>query len=301
MRKLVQWFRQLCARPTNDPSDTQEVSLVIVDTSRQAGELHRRRYTVSEENSDSISTPFEKTEEIRQKAIRKAPSSTGFLVSQLVIGVSRDYGWAMVSRSERNLFKGSLGVFWGQTATQMIFSAPWVFAATNLCLTPIKSSLFLDIRRDWTRKAVSIGAASWSAIPVWNGAAYLSTLATRSPWLQGIFTGIAETVWVNGIVTPLLSKQPIKKLDVALNTLSGAVWLWAFEEYADFPANYSSAVVALQVAAATLWASMLSLGIEHYGSIKQTFFAKRLRQTVFAEPPTDLTQPLLMRRAVVRD
>ncbi|MBX3709634.1 MAG: hypothetical protein KIT56_01675 [Gammaproteobacteria bacterium] len=209
-----------------------------------------------------------------EKHNREIPSVFSTLASQITIGLVRDYIWGVVSYRNLDAFEGTLGTFAGPTLTQMGITVFPMLGTIKLTSSAFQG-FFLDNKREWFKKQSVFTIASWTAIPAWNGAQMLGKwigneigLSEESAgYFSGIFSGIAETIWQGAIVIPALFQQPIDVLEVALNSLGGAVWQWIFQanmphNYDSNESNHSDSFVGLQiatgVAASTLLMTLLA-------------------------------------------
>lgn len=236
------------------------------------------------------------TEEAPQPALPERPTVSGItmslfmkehklihgkgraLAAMLTIGIARDAIWAYQTVKNTHYFDGKLNAFWDETFTQLIGGLPSIIIAGHFSQKAYTYSLshpkllFIENKKYWLKKIAVLSLASWSAIPVWNGAQLLGTwtgeqlrLSNRDAnYFAGIFTGVTESLWQNKIVIPTLLNEPADNIEIALNILSGAVWQWVLtacmENLAD-KENYeykTSASIAFSVAASTCLMTLLA-------------------------------------------
>ena len=209
------------------------------------------------------------------------------LLSQILIGMSRDFIWGILTYKNIDLFNGKIGAFWGTTFTQMCLSSLPTFATIKLT-NHLQISYFLKNKNEWLKKQSTFACSSWSAIPSWNGAQFvgnwfgqkLGLTDTGASYFSGLFTGVTETLWQGAFVIPRLLNQPIEWGEVLFGSLGGAVWQWVLEANASpnianniFPnSTYAltleeitvGAEIAGTVAVSTLLTALLAREIKKY-------------------------------------
>jgi hypothetical protein len=242
---------------------------------------------------------------------KKTRSKARALMAMVTIGIARDATWAWQVVKQQDYFDGKLGAFFSPTLTQMIGAIPAVLIAGHFSMRTYNGSLtFTSNRREWLKRLAVFGVASWSAVPVWNGAELLGTFvgnklslsARNADYFAGGFTGVAETIWQNAIVIPNLLGEPIDPVETAFNALGGAVWKWvitaclvAYEDQDN--SEYKTAPsVAFSVAASTLMMTLLAWLINYTRrQANESQAAERNRlfsnQPQYARDDLDVAQP----------
>ena len=235
-----------------------------------------------------------------QKEKKSMPGKLGTISSQIIIGMARDFVWTVCTARNNDAFNGKIGAFWGCTFTQMFATAAPVLAMVriNLDCGIGKNTFFLSNRRAWVKRQLVFALASWTAIPVWNGAQLLGTwsgnqipLSTNAGnYFAGPFTGLAETTWQNVIVIPTLLGQDVDMLDAFLNILGGAMWQWVYSYFnqegdSDNDQYKTAAFVAMTVAFSTLIMSYLSQAIHRcFPDMNAEFEQDNEEDDAFYEP-----------------
>lgn len=232
------------------------------------------------------------------------PFST--LCTQVAIGFARDLTWGIAAHHNTNYFENKLNAFWGPTFSQMLYTLAPIIAAPIVIMNLTRKSLFGNYKSDWIKKQAVFALSSWSSIPIWNGAQYLGDFvgnklnlnSSASGYFSGVFCGIAETVWQGGIVTPTLLNNKVNKLEVLLNTLSGAVWQWVFQAHLDKenPSEHSNTSVtvgtqiACSVAATTVLMTLLAWAIDacYSSRNKNTFFQPKKDPVSTVDPENNI-------------
>lgn len=313
MKNNKNWWEQssISQNKITENQNNSEPELILLE---EITEIPRD--TTVEDNSEN-QLPLLETSKKEIKEIPKIlPGSFALLLSQIMIGGTRDILWGATTFCNLDLFKGRLGNFLGPTLTQMIITSVPMLGAVNLNNGAgnfnTYTNLFFDGKRDWFKKQLIFAFSSWSAIPAWNAAQLFGSFVGKtlgfnsknSGYFSGIFAGIAETVWQNAMVIPLLMKQPFEVLEVLLNTLGGAIWQWVYQ--ANLPNSddqeiiFSSDIseleskdlivglkIASAVAASTLMMTLIAWGIDKCYSQKKSN-RKEVRSNQQADEETSL-------------
>ncbi len=247
-----------------------------------------------------IKSFFEKYEQLEDERFKKREQAEyentqgiALLLSQVLIGMMRDYTWARLSYRNLDYFQGKLGSFWGENLTEAIGTF-FPILCTMKVINQIYHTCSIENRRKWVKTLTVLALASWSSIILWNAAQmsgqaafeWLGWSQTAAGYFSGLITGIVETIWQNAIVIPIFLNQTFEPLEIALNTLGGAVWQWVYQ--ANLPVKLDSIeeiVAALEVAGAVAFSTLSMTGlariVKHYCTKMQE--EKRLERPASVE------------------
>lgn len=226
-------------------ADMESVEYMAKSVLLAIKELERLELNINNDlNMDAEA--YTKLKKVIEKWLQNKKKSDGYrnirtLLSQIWVGMVRDFVWGVATYRNLDWYEGHLGSFWGPTFTQLAISMLPTFAAARFNIK--MNTGFSEKNSEWIKQQLTFTLASLTAIPVWNGAQWIGNWvgekmgfeAISSGYFSSLFSGVAETIWQNALIIPGFLGVGVQPIEVAFNTLGGAIWQIVYQ--ANMPAD----------------------------------------------------------------